>query len=107
MGLDSGLIERVYHQQSPVVEDVNRSAAFTVLPALATAIKSEAQRIMQKYSPDEADPFSQDALQSLILSQLASFLTYGDLDQTEIVQPHMLGGAYAEFYFEVKPEPKS
>lgn len=102
--LDERLLTRVYHQEDDVVDDINRAVAFTALPAIAAVIQQESKRLMKKYSPTEDDPFSMDALQSLILSQIASFLTYGDLDQVEIVQPHMLGGAYAEFYFDVKPE---
>lgn len=107
MSMSSNLLDRVYHQEDDVIDDINRAVAFTALPALAAVIQSESKRLMRKYSPTEDDPFSMDALQSLILSQIASFLTYGDVDQAEVVQPHMLGGVYAEFYFDVQPEVKN
>lgn len=101
--LDSSLLKRVDWQEKRVVEDVNQSVAFTALPAIAAIIRKEAERLMHKYSPDEDDPFSLDALQSLMLSQVASFLTYDDLDQMEVIQPHMLDTDYARFFFDVEP----
>ncbi len=103
MSLDSNLISRVYHRETDVVDSINESVVRAVLPAMASIIQAEALKISSKYSPTEADPFSRDALQSLLISQIASFLTFDDCDQMEVIQPHQLAApAYAEFFFDVK-----
>jgi hypothetical protein len=102
MALDSNLIGRVYHRETDVVDAINQSIVRDILSALAKVIQAEAGRISDKFSPTEVDPFSRDALQSLLISQIASFLTFDDCDQMEIIQPHQLTNpAYAEFFFEV------
>lgn len=107
MSLDTNLLGRVYHREEAVINSINESVVRAVLPALAAVIQSEALKISAKYSPTEADPFSRDALQSLILGQVASFLTFDDIDQVEIIAPHQLAiPSYAEFFFDVQPMSK-
>jgi len=100
MSLDANLLSRVYHREDDVINSINESVVHAILPSIAKVIQTEAQKISDKYSPTEADPFSQDALQSLLISQIASFLTFDDCDQMEVIQPHQLMlPIYAEFFF--------
>lgn len=102
--LDKNLLSRVYHREDAVVESINESVARAILPILASVIQAEAAKISDQYSPTEVDPFSRDTLQLLLISQVASFLTFNDCDQMEVIQPHQLSNpAYAEFFFDVSP----
>jgi len=105
--LDERLLSRVYHHEDTVIEDINQSVVRAILPAIAQAIQAEAKKISDKYSPTEADPFSRDALQSLLISQIASFLIFDDCDQIEVIQPHQLTTPYAAFFFDVELDTKS
>lgn len=86
------------------IDTINKAVAFNILPLIAAAIDKEADKVIKKDSPDEFDPFAKDALQILMIAQIAAYLTYGSIEMVETIQPHMLGERYAAYFFRVEPD---